>query len=173
MTLVLEQGLDVLLQWEMSLVRHRVQLQVGQRLEDWKARLGRVVGRMDLGNRRERSERQLSRVDGIPKLLVAHANLLIVADRLKKSNLVVDGILKPLLHEKLRTSHYLATVLVIGEGLLHERLPNCHLGTFLVIEEGPRIGLSLAVSRAKLEKVVVNLLDTPLFRALADTKLHQ
>lgn len=172
-TLVLEQGLDVLLQWKVGLVRHRAQLQVGQRLEDWKTRLGRVVGPLDLGIRRERSERQRSWEDGIPKLLVARANLLTVMDQLKKNKLVVVGIHRLLLHEKLRTSHCLATVLVIEIGVLHEELRNCHLGAVLVTEQGPRIGLSPAVSRAKPEKAVANRLDKALDRVLANTKLHQ
>lgn len=98
---------------------------------------------MDLGIRQERPERQLSRVDGIPKLLVIRTNLLIVMDQPGKNKLVVDGTHRLRLHWKLRECH-LTTILVTKGNLLHEKVRNFHLDADLVIEQVPIIGLSPA-----------------------------
>lgn len=167
MTLALGQDLDVLLQWEVDLVHHLVQLPAGHSLEEWRVRLGWVAGQVDPGIRLERIEKRPRKVDGIPRLLVARVNLCVVMDPLKESRLAVGGILKPRRHEKIRECH-------LGIVLGIQMLRRYHRDAVLSNEEGPRIGLNLAASRGKLEEEVMPVvLGSLLVKVLVNTKLHQ
>ncbi|KAE9982257.1 hypothetical protein EG328_011053 [Venturia inaequalis] len=115
-------------------------------------------------------ERQLSKVDGPHELLMARANLLVVMDRLERSRLEVDGILKLLLRWRLRES-LLGTALVI-EGLRPGNVRKSPLGAVLVIEQSPINGLGPVASKVKLEKAVGNPLDRALVRVLDNAKSH-